>query len=88
MTQRVAVIGAGAWGTALADVLGRNGHAVTLWAREADVVDGVNARHENARFLAAEESGPIELTKKILSEGQEEALADYATIQGLLLTTL
>ena len=52
MTQRVAVIGAGAWGTALADVLGRNGHAVTLWAREADVVDGVNARHENARFLA------------------------------------
>lgn len=50
--SRVAVVGAGAWGTALADVLGRNGHDVTLWAREADVVESVNARHENARFLA------------------------------------
>lgn len=48
----VAVVGAGAWGTALADVLGRNGHAVRLWAREPDVVASVNAEHENARFLA------------------------------------
>ncbi|BAH38645.1 NAD(P)H-dependent glycerol-3-phosphate dehydrogenase [Gemmatimonas aurantiaca T-27] len=49
---RCAVIGAGAWGTAIADRLARNGHAVTLWAREADVVESVNTRHENARFLA------------------------------------
>jgi glycerol-3-phosphate dehydrogenase (NAD(P)+) len=48
----VAVVGAGAWGTALADVLGRNGHDVRLWAREPDVVATVNERHENARFLA------------------------------------
>lgn len=52
MTRTVAVIGAGAWGTALADVLGRNGHGVALWAREPDVVESVNARHENVRFLA------------------------------------
>jgi len=50
--MRCAVVGAGAWGTALADLLARNGHEVTLWAREADVVDSINARHENARFLA------------------------------------
>jgi glycerol-3-phosphate dehydrogenase (NAD(P)+) len=50
--MRTAVVGAGAWGTALADVLGRNGHAVRLWAREPDVVASVNAQHENARFLA------------------------------------
>ncbi|HEY0931246.1 MAG TPA: NAD(P)H-dependent glycerol-3-phosphate dehydrogenase [Gemmatimonas sp.] len=49
---RCAVIGAGAWGTAIADRLSRNGHAVTLWAREADVVETVNTRHENVRFLA------------------------------------
>jgi glycerol-3-phosphate dehydrogenase (NAD(P)+) len=49
---RAAVIGGGAWGTALADLLARNGHDTVLWARERDVVDGVNARHENARFLA------------------------------------
>jgi glycerol-3-phosphate dehydrogenase (NAD(P)+) len=51
-TTRCAVVGAGAWGTALADLLARNGHDTTLWARETDVVDSVNERHENARFFA------------------------------------
>ncbi len=46
-----AVIGAGAWGTALADVLARNGHDVVLWAYERDVTESVNDRHENVRFL-------------------------------------
>ncbi len=46
-----AVIGGGAWGTAIADRLARNGHPVQLWAREPDVVEAVNARHENPRFL-------------------------------------
>jgi glycerol-3-phosphate dehydrogenase (NAD(P)+) len=46
-----AVIGAGAWGSALANVLAANGHAVELWAREPDVVDSVNASRENRRFL-------------------------------------
>ena len=49
---RCAVIGAGAWGTALADVLARNQHDVTLWALEDDVVAAVNTSHMNARFLA------------------------------------
>lgn len=42
---------------------------------------------EKARFLAEEAPGPIELTKKILSEGLDEALADEQTFQGLLFTT-
>jgi glycerol-3-phosphate dehydrogenase (NAD(P)+) len=50
--MRAAVVGAGAWGTALADLLARNGHETTLWARESDVVVSVNERHENSRFLA------------------------------------
>jgi glycerol-3-phosphate dehydrogenase (NAD(P)+) len=49
---RSAVVGAGAWGTALADILARNGHEVTLWAFEPDVVQAINQRHENTRFLA------------------------------------
>lgn len=47
-----AVVGAGAWGTALADLLARNGHVVRLWAREPDVAESIGARHENVRFLA------------------------------------
>ena len=49
---RCAVIGAGAWGTALANVLALNGHEVILWAREPDVVETVNSHHVNDRFLA------------------------------------
>lgn len=50
MTQ-CAVVGGGAWGTALADLLGRNGHDVRMWAYEWDVVEAINSSHENRRFL-------------------------------------
>jgi glycerol-3-phosphate dehydrogenase (NAD(P)+) len=50
--MRCGVIGAGAWGTALADLLTRNGHEVRLWAYEPDVADAITERHENTRFLA------------------------------------
>ena len=45
------VIGGGAWGTALAQVCARAGLSVTLWAREPEVVEGVNTNHENPLFL-------------------------------------
>lgn len=48
---RCAVIGAGAWGTALADLLARNGHDVSIWAYEWDVVETINRSHQNRRFL-------------------------------------
>jgi glycerol-3-phosphate dehydrogenase (NAD(P)+) len=56
--MRCAVIGAGAWGTALADLLVRNGHTVRLWAYEADVVETINRQHENRRFLAGHALDP------------------------------
>ena len=50
--SQVAVIGAGAWGTALAIALGRkNTHRVRLWAYEKEVVESVRARHKNDLFL-------------------------------------
>src|SRR5207302_2665215 len=50
---RIAVVGGGAWGTALADLLARKGasQSVTLWAREPEVVDGINRDHMNPTFL-------------------------------------
>lgn len=47
----VAVLGAGAWGTALAQVAAAAGRPVTLWAREREVIEGVNGAHENPLFL-------------------------------------
>ncbi|MDH4352142.1 MAG: 3-hydroxyacyl-CoA dehydrogenase NAD-binding domain-containing protein, partial [Gemmatimonadota bacterium] len=49
--MRAAVIGAGSWGTTLAELLARNGHEVTIWAREADVVQSIGDRHVNELFL-------------------------------------
>ena len=48
---KCAVIGAGAWGTALADLLARNDHEVRMWAYEWDVVESINRSHLNRRFL-------------------------------------
>ncbi len=48
---RAAVLGAGAWGTTLADLLARKGLAVTLWALEPEVAEAVTTRHENPAYL-------------------------------------
>jgi glycerol-3-phosphate dehydrogenase (NAD(P)+) len=48
---RISVIGAGAWGTALACIARREGHDVTLWAREPEVVDAVNSGKGNPIYL-------------------------------------
>jgi glycerol-3-phosphate dehydrogenase (NAD(P)+) len=50
--SEIAVIGAGAWGTSLAIVLGRKGtHRVRLWAHEAEVVESISRRRTNDTFL-------------------------------------
>lgn len=49
--KRVGVVGAGAWGTALAITAARAGSEVTLWAREPEVVASINGRGENEMFL-------------------------------------
>jgi len=51
--SEIAVIGAGAWGTSLAIVLGRKGtHRVRLWAHEVEVVESISRRRINEKFLA------------------------------------
>ena len=50
--KTVGVIGAGAWGTALAQTARLAGCDVALWAREAEVADEINSAHRNSIFLA------------------------------------
>ena len=50
--MKAGVIGAGAWGTALAQLLASDGQSVALWALEPDVVDAINRTHENPLYLA------------------------------------
>src|SRR5665213_1847391 len=49
--ERIGIIGAGAWGTALAQSLARAGRAVVIWAHEAETVAALNRDHANAVFL-------------------------------------
>lgn len=69
MIGHIGVIGAGAWGTALAQVAIAGG-PVTIWAHEADVVAAINERHENPIFLPG-----IALDPAIVATGDQAALA-------------
>ncbi len=50
-TLTIAVVGAGAWGSALAHVCCRADHKVLLWGRDAELVASINTRHENPTYL-------------------------------------
>ena len=49
--KRIAIIGAGSWGTALSIVAGRAGHEINLWSRNDRVVDEINHGHVNSAYL-------------------------------------
>ncbi|MGH6991457.1 MAG: NAD(P)-binding domain-containing protein, partial [Stellaceae bacterium] len=49
--RRIGIIGAGAWGTALAAMLAGVGHEVEIWAREPEVAEAIAHDHENKQFL-------------------------------------
>jgi glycerol-3-phosphate dehydrogenase (NAD(P)+) len=68
--RNIAVIGAGAWGTALALAAARAGCTVTLWAREPDVVSAIAATGQNARFLP-----DVPLPRAIAPTGDLQAAA-------------
>nr|WP_298929372.1 NAD(P)H-dependent glycerol-3-phosphate dehydrogenase [uncultured Erythrobacter sp.] len=56
--QAVGVIGAGAWGTALAQMLASDGREVALWAYETEVVDAINTQHRNPLYLPSADLSP------------------------------
>ena len=70
--KRVAIIGAGSWGTALAVVAARVGHSVQLWSRNAEVVSSINDRRVNSRYLSS-----TTIPTNVIATGElREALRD------------
>lgn len=51
MSEKIAVLGSGAWGTALAASYAKNGHDITLWGRDAAQLNAMEATGTNARYL-------------------------------------
>lgn len=71
--MRIAVIGAGSWGTALAQVLAGNGHDVGLWARKPEVAAAINADHRNPRYLS-----DVVLSERIAASSSHEEVLEGA----------
>ncbi|MCX6435495.1 MAG: NAD(P)H-dependent glycerol-3-phosphate dehydrogenase [Actinomycetes bacterium] len=72
----VSVLGAGAWGTTLAQVLSDAGNDVVLWGRSSDVIDEINNSRTNARYLPG-----ITLPSNIKATGDlSEAMAHSQTL--------
>jgi glycerol-3-phosphate dehydrogenase (NAD(P)+) len=76
MIERVAVLGAGAWGTALALAAKRAGRKVTLWARREELAKTIAEKHRNPAYLPG-----VELDKKIAATHElDKAVAKAGAI--------
>lgn len=51
MTEKIAVLGAGSWGSVLANLLSENGHDVYLWSHNPEQVNILNDQHENPKYM-------------------------------------
>ena len=71
--KRIAVIGAGNWGTALAATLAKIGHEVRLWAYEPEVVESICAQHENVLFMPGVQLPESIVATNDLGEAIEQA---------------
>lgn len=56
--EKIAVIGAGSWGTGLANVFADAGHDVTIWGRDTGMVNSINTAHENLKYLKGVQLNP------------------------------
>jgi len=79
LLKNIGIIGAGAWGTALATVAVRSGCRTTLWARDPKVATDINRHHENRKYLPG-----IDLDETIVATSD---LADFADKDALLFAT-
>ncbi len=73
--KKIGIIGAGAWGTALAQNMANAGRDVILWAREPEVVQSVNSSHENELFLKGVKLHPaIKATESVSQAADSDVI--------------
>jgi len=89
MKKKVGIIGAGAWGTALAQAIATKGIEVEIWAFEKDVEDSINNRHINDRYLKGYKLDPrITATTNLIQAATEKEFLILAMPSLYLLKTV
>ena len=73
--KKVAILGSGAWGTTLGQVLIDSGQQVLIWGRNKKVVREINRRHSNRRFLKG-----IDLPKELKATTDIKAVLEFADV--------
>ena len=81
--QRIAVLGAGAWGTALANVTARAGRAVTLWARDPKVAATLAKTREGPRLPGIKLDANVEVSADLARIGEPDAVLIVVPAQAL-----
>ena len=95
MTAKVAVFGAGSWGTAFAKVLAEAGNEVAMWGRRESLCEAISSLHENPEYMpgirlpeaisathdpAEAADGADAVVLAVPSQSLRENLADWASV--------
>ena len=73
--EKVTIVGAGSWGTALAAILGEKGYNVSLWCRRIELADEINKFRENKQYL-----GKVKIPEKVIATNSIKEAAEKSSI--------
>ena len=73
--KKVSVVGAGSWGTAVANLFTDQGSEVSIWGRDADVIKSINTVHENSKYLKG-----LKLNEKLKATTELDEALSYADV--------
>lgn len=78
--KKISIIGAGSFGTAIAVLLGHSGYPITIWAREPEVVEGINKNGFNPSYISdVELPEPVKASHSISETIRDTEMVVFAT---------
>lgn len=79
--MKIAVVGAGAWGTTVAALLSEKGYQVSIWCRESEVAESINKERKNSLFLPEVTLPPLEAFTEFQKLKEADLLVNAVPVQ-------